>query len=104
MPTVWDDTRVIHGQIGQYAVIARRSGRAWFVGAMNNDQARTLDLPLSFLEPGKSYTAHIYRDDPTVETRTHVRVDTVPVTRDTVLPLKLGARCGQALHIVPAGL
>jgi len=40
VPTVWDDTKVIHGSIGQYAVIARKSGSDWFIGCMNSAQPR----------------------------------------------------------------
>ena len=62
VPTVWDDTTVLQGQIGEYATIARRSGDEWFVGTMNAVQRRQLDIPLTFLGLGKKYTAHIYSD------------------------------------------
>ena len=67
-PTVWDQTKVIEGRIGEYAIIARRSGPNWFIGFMNSGQARTFDVPLSFLDPEKTYVAHIYSDDPSVST------------------------------------
>jgi alpha-glucosidase len=102
VPTVWDETRVIHGAIGQYAVIARRSGQAWFLGAMNNSQARTLPVSLDFLAEGQKYRARIYCDDSQVETRTHVRIDTQIVTSDTVLQIELAPRCGQAVHLLPS--
>ena len=102
VPTVWDETRVIHGKIGQYAVIARRSGTDWFIGCMNSTQARTVDIPLDFLEPDKTYTAHIYSDDPTVPTRTHVRIDHQDVTARTTLVASMTAQGGQAIHLVPA--
>lgn len=102
LPTVWDDTRVLHGAIGQYAVLARRSGDQWFLGGMNGDDARTLDVPLEFLEAGRRYIAHIYADDPSVPTRTHVRIDRFTVGRETVLRMALPARGGQAVRIVPA--
>jgi alpha-glucosidase len=101
VPTTWDETRVIHGRIGHYAVIARRSGSDWFVGAMNDSQERVLKLPLDFLDPGKQYTAHIYSDDPTVETRTHVRIDRTAVEAKTTLDINLAPRCGQAIRITP---
>lgn len=101
VPTVWDDTKVLHGQIGQYAAIARRSGDAWCLGCMNHGEARTLDLPLSFLAKDKKYVAHIYSDDPTVATRTHVRIDRRPVDAATVLKATLSAQGGQAVRIVP---
>lgn len=96
-PTVWDDTRVLHGRIGEYAVIARRHGADWFLGAMNDDHPRTLDAPLSFLEPGKSYLAHVYADDDSVGTRTKVAVRTSPVDSRTSLPVVLKSNGGQAV-------
>ncbi|MCF7975508.1 MAG: glycoside hydrolase family 97 protein [Phycisphaerae bacterium] len=101
VPTVWDETKVIHGQIGQYAVIARRSGQDWFIGCMNSGQERTLDIPLDFLQPEKSYTAHIYSDDPTIPTKTHVRIDQKDVTSMTILQAAMTAQGGQAIHLVP---
>ncbi len=103
VPTVWDDTKVIHGKIGEYAVIARRSGEEWYVGAMNSQEARTLDVPLDFLEPGKKYIAHIYSDDETIQTRTKVRIDRMKVDAETILKVAMSAQGGQAIRIVPAG-
>ncbi len=100
VPTVWDETRVIHGRIGEYAVIARRSGQQWFVGAMNDSEARSLKLPLDFLENGKKYTAHVYTDDPKVETRTHVRIEQAAVDSTMTLDLPLAPRCGKAIRFV----
>ena len=102
VPAVWDDTKVLDGKIGRYAVIARRSGRCWFIGCMNSGQSRTLDVPLEFLEAGKKYTAHVYRDDPALKTRTHVRIDRRPVDAQTVLQATMSAQGGQAVRIVPA--
>jgi alpha-glucosidase len=102
VPTVWDDTRVLHGQIGQYAVIARRHGADWFVGGMNSGQPRTLDVPLSFLEPGRRYTAHVYSDDPAVATRTRVKVECLPVDATAVLKFPMSAQGGQAVWLTPA--
>ncbi|MDQ3815160.1 MAG: glycoside hydrolase family 97 protein [Armatimonadota bacterium] len=102
VPTVWDDTKVLHGEIGEYGVIARRSGASWFIGYMNSGQARSFDVPLTFLDAGKKYVAHIYSDDPAVPTRTHVRIDRFAVDSSTVLKLTATAQGGQAIRIVPA--
>lgn len=99
VPTVWDDTRVIHARIGQYAVIARRSGPDWFVGCMSSGPARSLAIPLGFLDQDKQYVAHVYSDDDSVPTRTHVRIDRFPVRADTTLTAKIGANGGQAIRI-----
>src|SRR5258708_38997827 len=60
----WDTTRVIDGKIGDYVVVARkeRGGRDWFLGAITDEEARTFDVPLSFLTKGQSYVAEIYAD------------------------------------------
>ena len=100
-PTIWDDTKVLQGQIGEYAVVARRHGQEWFIGAMNTAQARSLQLPLTFLQPGTSYTAHACVDDPAVPTRTHVRVEEHTVNRETILRVSLPSRGGQAWWLVP---
>ena len=104
VPTVWDETRVLHGQIGQVAVLARRQGADWFLGGMNSGQPRTLDVSLDFLEPGRRYTAHLYTDDPNVPTRTRVRVERRPADADTVLPFTMSAQGGQAVWLTPAAI
>jgi len=102
VPTVWDDTKVIHGRLGEYAVIARRSGNDWYIGCMNSTKARTLEVALSFLSKSNIYIANIYSDDPSVQTRTHVRIDRFPVTSETVLKVAMTAKGGQAIRITPA--
>ncbi|UCD51797.1 MAG: glycoside hydrolase family 97 N-terminal domain-containing protein [Phycisphaerales bacterium] len=101
-PTVWDETKVLEGCIGEYAVIARRRGSDWFVGFMNSGRPRTFNIPLAFLDAGQDYVAHIYSDDPAIATRTHVRIDRFTVDRDTVLTMSASVQGGQAVRIVPA--
>lgn len=102
VPTVWDDTRVPAGEIGRYAVVARRSGAEWFVGALNGTEARSLDVRLDFLETGRPYTAHLYTDDPAVETRTKVKIATKAVDATTILRFELQPHNGAAVRIEPA--
>jgi len=106
VPTVWDDTRVVAGEIGRYAVIARRSGEDWYVGTITNTDARRLAVPLGFLAPGRRYAAHVYEDArpaDKVPTRTQVRVRRMVVDRDSVLEADLLPSGGQAVRIVPVG-
>jgi alpha-glucosidase len=101
MPTVWDDTKVIQGSIGQYAVIARRSGKDWFIGAMNAGTSRALNVPLSFLNVGQSYVAHRYAFDPTATNRTRVRITRTLVNSNTTLTSTLSASSGEAIRVTP---
>ncbi len=99
LPVVWDDTIVLDGQIGKFATVARRSGDDWFVGTINDSEPRQLKLPLDFLSAGKPYVAHIYSDDDSVATRTHVAVAIAPVNSLTTLDVSLKPAGGQAIWI-----
>jgi alpha-glucosidase len=61
LPTVWDETKVPIASVNEYVAVARRKDGVWYVGALNNHAARTLELRLDFLEKG-TYSANIYRD------------------------------------------
>ena len=101
MPTVWDETKVLYAKIGEYGVIARKKGDEWFIGGINGDQPRILDLNFSFLDPDKDYSAKIYSDNPAVNTRTHVRTDSTTIYSKTLYPANLAANNGIAIHIKP---
>lgn len=103
IPTVWDDTKVVHGKIGEFAVIARKSGDAWYIGYMNSGETRKLEVPLTFLEKGRKYVAHIYSDDPAIQTKTHVKIERFLVESGSVLKVSASLQGGQAIRIVPAG-
>jgi alpha-glucosidase len=80
VPTVWDDTRVLNGYPGEFAVVARRSGDRWFVGVLNGTRVREFEIPLDFLDPGQSYEASLYFDDPGAGTITRVGIEKQKVT------------------------
>jgi len=103
VPTVWDDTRVVGGKIGEYVTIARRSGKEWYVGTMNGMEAREVSIPLAFLDKGQYYIAHTYSDgDPDDDTRTHVQIERCLANQDTVLTARMPVAGGHAMRIVPA--
>jgi hypothetical protein len=101
VPTVWDDTKVINGEIGKFATIARRAGDNWFVGTINNGEPRRLKLPLNFLEADRQYIARVYYDDKSIPTRTQVGVESRAVSSSVTLDVPLQAAGGQAIWIVP---
>jgi alpha-glucosidase len=100
----WDTTRVLEGRIGDYVVVARRerNGQNWFVGAITDEEARTFDIPLSFLEPGRQYVAEIYADGANANWLSNplpVTITRRTVTRATRLRLVLAPGGGQAIRI-----
>ena len=66
VPSVWDQTRVIDGKIGEYIVTARRSAQEWYLGAITTE-ARTCDVALDFLEPDTEYEVTCWQDGPNVD-------------------------------------
>ena len=66
VPVDWDTTVVINGEIGEYVTIARRdrNSQDWYLGSITNEEARTFDVDLSFLDAKGGYTAEIYADGP----------------------------------------
>jgi alpha-glucosidase len=97
---------VIDGRIGDYVMVARRErgGQSWFVGAITDEERRTLDLPLSFLTPGRRYVAEIYADGPGanwVDNPLPVTISRRAVTSATRLRVVLAPGGGQAIRIRP---
>ncbi|HEY3221372.1 MAG TPA: glycoside hydrolase family 97 protein [Gemmatimonadales bacterium] len=102
----WDTSRVIDGKIGDYVIVARRERNRpqWFLGAITDEQARTFDVPLTFLDRGKSYIADIYADGPGANWLTNplpVTITHRPVTRASRLRIGLAPGGGQAIRIRP---
>jgi alpha-glucosidase len=61
VPTVWDNTISLAGEIGKYVSIARQKGNSWYVGAMTNRDARNMELDLSFLGEG-NFKGEVFKD------------------------------------------
>jgi alpha-glucosidase len=103
----WDTTRVVSGRIGDYVIVARkqRGADTWFVGAITDEEARTFDVPLGFLTPGRRYVAEVYADGPNASWRdnpTSVAISSRPVTSASHLTVRLAPGGGQAIRIRPA--
>jgi alpha-glucosidase len=73
VPTDWETSRTLQGEIGDYVVVARqqRGAADWYLGATTDENARSLDIPLDFLERGRRYEAQIYRDAADADFRTN---------------------------------
>ena len=98
-PTVWDESKALQGEIGEYIVQARRSGNDWFVGAMNGLQARDITLNTAdFLQKGKKYRVEIYNDNPALNTHTKVSTVVQTIKAGKILKLHLQPSGGAALR------
>ena len=103
-PTNWSQTVVPNGVIGEYVTIARkeRDGDRWFVGSITNEEARTLNVKLDFLDDGATYRAIIYEDalDADYERNPYaMSFRQIDVKKDDLLTLKLARSGGTAIRI-----
>ncbi|SFQ74341.1 alpha-glucosidase [Flavobacterium akiainvivens] len=103
VPTDWEDTKVLNGEIGEYITTVRKDRHSadWYLGSLTNEKARTLEVALSFLEKGAKYEAQIYADAPGTD-MTHnpadVAVSTKTVTSKDKLTLNLPISGGYAIR------
>jgi alpha-glucosidase len=103
VPVDWEQSKTLSAQIGDYIVVARqqRDGPDWYVGALTNEQARKLDVPLDFLSTGKRYLAQLYTDAPDADYRTNPLVYVITertVTAADRLALALAPGGGAAIR------
>lgn len=105
VPVDWEDSRVLAGEIGDYVAIARRrrGGDDWYLGAVTDEQPRTVEVSLSFLEPGRRYTAQVYRDGDDADyrgNREDIVIERREVTGGDMLEMRLAPGGGQAIRFV----
>lgn len=106
VPTDWQQSIALDGKIGQYLVIARqdKASERWFVGATSNEQARTLQMSLQFLQQNRSYDAVWYQDAADAHWQTNpmaYQIKRRTVTSKDVLELKLAPGGGAAIEFIP---
>ena len=100
IPTIWDETKVIGGAPGEYAIIARRSGNDWYLAAITNKTARDIEIPLSFLGKGINITAQIYTDGgEEIKTETQVKIENRVLSGMDILKFSLKPSGGMAAKI-----
>jgi alpha-glucosidase len=101
VPTDWAETRMLDGEVGAYAVVARkdRNSATWYVGAINDDAARTLPVRLDFLPAGQKFRATIWKDGPGGPK--DLKVETMDVTRDSRIEMQLAPGGGQVVALAP---
>ena len=105
VPVDWEDTRVLNGEIGDYVTIVRkdRNSDNWYLGSVSDEESRELKASLSFLDPGRTYTAQIYRDGEKADWKRmpqDIVIEERKVTSADTLSLRLAPGGGQAIRFV----
>jgi alpha-glucosidase len=98
MPTVWDETKVLEGEIGKYATLVRKSGNDWFLGSLTGNQGKSIEINLGFLDASTNYRAIIYSYDPGLKSSTKVKIEKQLVTSDKKLNYTISEKSGLVIH------
>jgi len=101
----WETSKVLDGEIGDFIVMARqaRNSGNWFVGGITDENARTIDVDLSFLEGNTDYEAIIYRDGADAHFKDNplsTEIETLDINSDKPLKVELAAGGGFAISII----
>lgn len=102
VPTWWDDTRVLVGEVGRLLVTARRKGTAWYLGGLSAGAPRNVQLPLGFLGAG-GYDVRLWRDaDGSEGDPNRLAVEALNVRSSDSLQLRLATDGGFVARLTPA--
>ena len=102
VPTSWDETRVLAGEVAEYVVIARRLGKDWYIGAMTNWTPRHLSISLKALGKG-NWDADVYHDGPeAARTPTDIAHSPMKLHSNRPVQIDLAPGGGWAAHLKPA--
>jgi len=97
VPSAWDEIKLIEGDPGNFATIARRKDKDWYIGSIAGGDARTATIPLGFLGAG-NYSADIYRDG---NSDTEQVKEQQSVTSGSTLSIAIRKHGGCAIRITP---
>jgi alpha-glucosidase len=103
VPADWEESIAVAGEVGDFVAFARqeRGGEDWFLGAVTDEKSRQFGITLDFLEPGRTYTAQIYRDGPDAHWKTNpysIVIEERQVKQGDALDLELAAGGGMAIR------
>ncbi|VGO15622.1 Retaining alpha-galactosidase [Pontiella desulfatans] len=99
VPTTWDETVVLHAEVGKAVAVARRKGDTWYIGAMTDWTPRELECKLGFLGNG-DFQLNSWKDGPNAATEaTDTTIGESTVDASSTLTLKLAPGGGYAAII-----
>ena len=104
VPCDWERSELVDGRIGDFCIFARqeRGTARWFIGGINDEQSREVTIPLSMLDPDKTYRAKIYRDSDDADWQTNpygLVIEQREITSSDTLRLRMASGGGLAIAI-----
>jgi alpha-glucosidase len=100
IPTTWEETRVLDAKFGEYIVIARKSGRIWYVAGITNDKERLLEVDLTSLDLSGNLTSTLIKDGLNVKrVASDYMLKTTTINSEKKFPVNMSSGGGFILRI-----
>ncbi|MBP1225132.1 glycoside hydrolase family 97 protein [Flavobacterium sp. 1355] len=100
IPTTFDETFSLNGEVGKFVTIARRNANTWYLGAITNWDSREITIDFSFLEKGKKFEAEIFSDGLNADKAANdYKREIITVDSTTKLTYRLASGGGLAMII-----
>lgn len=100
VPTTFDETVSLNGEVGKFVTIARRKGSTWYLGSITNWDSRDITIDFSFLEKGKKFQAEIFSDGLNADkAATDYKREIITIDSATKLMYRLASGGGLAMII-----
>ena len=106
VPTDWTESHALNGEVGEYVTFARkdRGSDDWYLGSLTNEEGRTFEVALDFLDEGRMYKAEIYRDGAGADWDTNpyaMVIESKAVSSADKMALPLAPGGGMAVRFTP---
>ncbi|RZV35314.1 MAG: glycoside hydrolase family 97 protein [Sphingomonadaceae bacterium] len=107
VPADWAESKLIAGEVGDYAIFARkdRNSQDWYVGGVNDATERTLTLEFDFIDDRQSYSVRVWKDGPEAtyltDKRHDIAYETLTVTKGDSYTVRLAPGGGLAMQFKP---
>lgn len=102
VPTIWDETVVPEAKLESHVVLARRNGKNWYVGSINNSDKKSVSFSFDFLKEGQSYNAIIYGDEAETDANpNHIKIDKKMFRKGDNLQFEMASGGGLVIKLEP---
>ena len=99
IPTIWDNSLALNGEISRYITLARQKGEIWYIGSMTDWEARKLELDLSFIGEG-DFEAEIFRDGINADRAARdYKKETIEIPKDRRMQIVMASGGGFAMKV-----
>ena len=101
IPTVWEKTVALEGKVGEYAIVARKNGKNWYISGMTDWKEREFRTALDFLD-SQRYKMDVLSDGANAKRHAaDYKITSSTVTRNDQIDIKMDQGGGWTAILTP---